>query len=456
MPNIAVIDIGKTNAKLALIATETGEQLSARSMRNAVLPGPPYPHADVDGLWHFICDGLSAFAKEQGVDAVSVTTHGATAALVGENDIALPVLDYEHAGPDELAQAYDALRPDFAEAFSPRLPSGLNLGAQIFWQARQFPQAFADVRAILAYPQYWTWRLTGVLASEATSLGCHTDLWDVAEGKLSSLVAGQGWSNLFPPLHPAASVLGPVLPEIADLTGLAPGTPVACGIHDSNASLLPWLHGITSPFTVISSGTWTILMTVGGNLVALDPARDCLANVDALGRPVPTARFMGGREFDMLVDGAAATPSDDAIIACLRDQIMALPAFVAGVGPFADKKGRWTHDPSTLDAANRCAAATLYLTLMTKTCLGLAGCGDTIVIEGPLARNAAYCRLLAALTGRSVHASPDATGTTLGAAMLFADKMKGAPQLGAPVESFKLDGLDAYAAAWLERASSGT
>jgi L-fuculokinase len=27
------------------------------------------------------------------------------------------------------------------------------------------------------YPQYWAWRLCGAAASEATSLGCHTDLW---------------------------------------------------------------------------------------------------------------------------------------------------------------------------------------------------------------------------------------------------------------------------------------
>ena len=78
-------------------------------------------------------------------------------------------------------------------------------------------------------------------ASEATSLGCHTDLWAPAEGRLSSLVEREGWARLFPPLRPAASVLGPILPAVAAATGLAPATPVACGIHDSNASLLPWL-----------------------------------------------------------------------------------------------------------------------------------------------------------------------------------------------------------------------
>ena len=41
-------------------------------------------------------------------------------------------------------------------------------------------------------------------------------------------------------------------------------------------------------------------MSLGGVLEKLDPARDCLVNVNALGDPVPSARFMGGREFSMV------------------------------------------------------------------------------------------------------------------------------------------------------------
>ena len=39
-------------------------------------------------------------------------------------------------------------------------------------------------------------------------------------------------------------------------------------------------------------------MAIGGRETALDPARDTLINVNALGDPVPSARFMGGRELD--------------------------------------------------------------------------------------------------------------------------------------------------------------
>ncbi len=385
----AVIDIGKTNAKLVLIDSASGGLMAERSRPNTVRTDGPYPHADVEGLWTFICEGLSAFAAEHGVDGISITTHGATAALIDGTGLALPVLDYEHAGPEETADAYAAARPAFRESLSPRLPNGLNLGAQIFWQARRFPEAFAGVTAILAYPQYWAWRLTGALASEVTSLGCHTDLWAPETGSFSSLVDKEGWTTLFPPVVPAASVVGPVLPDLASRLGLQAGTPVACGIHDSNASLLPHLGRHGGSFTVVSSGTWTIVMTVGGSTAGLDAERDSLANVDAFGRPVPTARFMGGREFDHLVP-SYAEPSAADLDRVLTDRVMALPSFVRGVGPHGGHEGRWSVDPESLTRGERTAAASLYLALMTQSCLSLCGLGQTIVLEGPVARNRLY------------------------------------------------------------------
>src|SRR5690606_10897608 len=183
---IAVIDIGKTNAKVVLIDAESRGQVDARSIPNAVRGDGPYPHADVDKLWGFIVESLDELGARHGVDGISITTHGATGALLAGDGLALPVLDYEFGGPESTAGAYAEVRPGFAESLSPRLPNGLNLGAQIFWQARTFPEAFDRVEAIVPYAQYWAWRLTGVLASEVTSLGCHTDLWAPARGDFSS------------------------------------------------------------------------------------------------------------------------------------------------------------------------------------------------------------------------------------------------------------------------------
>lgn len=416
---IAVIDIGKTNAKVVLIERATGAQVAARSRPNAVIKGGRYPHADTDGLWAFILTSLREIGAAHGVGAISITTHGATAALIDEAGLVLPVLDYEFGGPDETAEDYASVQPAFDETYTPRLPNGLNLGAQIFWQAKRFPAEFARASAILTYPQYWAWRLTGVMASEVTSLGCHTDLWAPDQGDFSSLVERQGWTKLFPAVKPAASALGTLLPAVAAETGLAAKTPVACGIHDSNASLLPHLGAREAPFTVISTGTWAIAMTVGGSTGKLDARRDSLANVDAYGRPVPTARWMAGREFELLAGKAGAEPTAAELDRVLRDTIQVLPTFVPGVGPFPHGNGRWTHEPSLLSPGERTAAVSLYLALVGEAALGLCGIGREIIIEGPLARNALFGRALATVSAVPVTASADATGTSLGAAMLL-------------------------------------
>ena len=90
----------------------------------------------------FILDSLARSSANRPIDAISVTTHGATAALLdGDGGLALPVLDYEHDGPEALAADYDAVRPPFAETGTPRLPVGLNLGAQIYLAGTAFPDA---------------------------------------------------------------------------------------------------------------------------------------------------------------------------------------------------------------------------------------------------------------------------------------------------------------------------
>ncbi|MEJ0011703.1 MAG: FGGY family carbohydrate kinase [Bauldia sp.] len=446
----AVIDIGKSNAKLALVA-DNGATLRILTTANAVLHDGPYPHYDVDGLWRWILAGLRDFTALADVATVSITTHGACFALLAGDALALPVLDYEHDGPESLRADYTRARGEFSETLSPDLPNGLNAGRQIYWQSRTFPTEFAKVDAILPYPQYWAWRLTGAKAAEVTSLGCHTDLWNPGARAYSRLAEREGWSELFPPLANAWDVVGTILPAVATATGLALATRVVAGIHDSNASLWPHLLARPQPFAVLSTGTWMVVFAPGGSLAGLDPERDCLANVDPLGRAVPSARFMAGREFEIVAghDGKAASPSSDDVARVVRDGIMALPTFVPGTGPFPDGDGRWSHDAAHLSPGERAAVASLYAALMAETCLALAGAEGPVIVEGPFARNTLFLAALAQRTGRPAIGHEDSTGTIHGAAILA----EGARPAHAPIKdppatpALAID-LDAYARLW--------
>ena len=92
---VAVIDIGKTNAKVALVDLASLSETGVRKTPNEVLSDGLYPHYDVERLWTFILDSLRDLGQAAPIEAISITTHGATAALVdGDGNLALPILDY--------------------------------------------------------------------------------------------------------------------------------------------------------------------------------------------------------------------------------------------------------------------------------------------------------------------------------------------------------------------------
>ncbi|MAU22666.1 MAG: carbohydrate kinase [Martelella sp.] len=448
---VAVIDIGKTNAKVILYDLEEGREIDMRSKRNGVTGHAPYPHFAVDDLFDFILEALAAFQQAHGVDAISVTTHGATAALLKrDGTLALPVLDYEYAGPDETRADYERIRPSFAETGSPRLAMGLNIGAQLFWQKSRFPEAFAEIDCVLPYPQYWGFRLTGRRASEATSWGCHTDLWSPRSGRFSSLVSALGLRGKMGELVKADDRLGEVLPEIAKKTGLAPACPVLAGIHDSNASLLPHLWSRAQPFCVVSTGTWVVAMAVGGDTPALDETRDTLINVNAYGDPVPSARFMGGRVFEFAAPGGDVTVSEADRKAMLKNRIMMMPSVFGDTGPFQGVIGGWTVDEHHLTPGMRFLGVSWYLALMTVVCLDLVGGSGPVIVEGPFAENHDYLSMLSAATGRPVEKSPG-SGTSAGAAGLAVGGVKFSAFTRHPEPLSGLAELNRYAQIWRER-----
>ncbi len=449
MQHVAVFDIGKTNAKLALVDLATRIVIAVTTRPNLVRPAPPWPHYDTDALWQFLTGGLRDLHAAHRVDAISVTTHGAAAALLtADGRLAAPVLDYEHDGPQAVAAAYDAIRPGFAETGSPRLPAGLNVGAQLHWQFDADPGLRDRVATLVMWPQYWGFRLTGERATDVTSISAHGDLWNPHAGCLSSLVGRLGLSGRIAPTRRPSDVLGTITPAVAALTGLPPATPVATGIHDSNASLLPHLLARTAPFSVVSTGTWVVVMRVGGNAATLDPARDAMISTNALGQPVPSAKFMGGRAHDLLRGNrpAIATPDDAARV---RDRgIMLLPAVVAGSSPFPDRRMQW--HPAPPDDAAQEVAVGYYLALMTAECLSMTGGGGPVIVEGPFARNLHFLNMLAVAAARPVQVSASQTGTAIGAALLFAPPTDAPPPPDGPPHPAD-PALIPYAALWRER-----
>ena len=220
-----------------------------------------------------------------------------------------------------------------------------------------------------------------------------------------------------------------------------------CGAHDSNAALAPYLAGRSDAFTVLSTGTWVIIMAVGGK-GKLDPAADMLANVDVRGEPVPTARFMGGREFSILAGAEPARVSAADLTAIVAGGALALPSFSDQGGPFAGRKGRIL-GPEPTTPTGRTALATLYVALVTADVLERLQAPGELIIEGGFAQTPAYASALAALMpGRRVVVATSASGAAEGAALLAHwGGVMSSPRTQ-PAEVWSIPGLDAYRQRW--------
>jgi sugar (pentulose or hexulose) kinase len=427
-----VLDVGKTHAKLTLWAPD-GVLMARRSRPNSVIDAGEYRALDAAAVEVWAAAMLKEFALLGHVGTIVPVGHGAAAALIRNERLACSPVDYEQPIPAATRVRYDAERDHFSQTGSPALPQGLNLGAQLFWLEQLTPSLARSDVTIVPWPQYWAWLLSGVAASEVTSLGCHTDLWRPAESRPSALSVARGWADRFAPLRRADEVLGVLRREWVARTGLPADTQVLCGLHDSNAALLA-ARGFAQiddhEATVVSTGTWFVAMRSRSALADSQPlevpeCRDCLINVDAYGKLIPSARFMGGRELELLNAHAGQRldhPPDqarllDAVAEVVSAGSMALPTLVPGFGPYPNAVHRWCREPTRPDTHR--AASGLYAALAMDTALALIDAREVLLVEGRFAEAEVFVRALAALRpNTAVYVSHAHNGVSYGALRL--------------------------------------
>ncbi|MDP3549340.1 MAG: FGGY family carbohydrate kinase [Novosphingobium sp.] len=401
-----VIDLGKTLSKVSL--WDAGGHMLDRQVRaNIPLEVGGIRRLDAPAIGAWLLDTLGRFADVP-VSRIVPVGHGAGVCALIDGALAFPPLDYEQPVPEAVLAGYRAQRDPFAQTGSPALPDGLNFGSQLYWLDQLHPDTMARA-TLLPWAQYWAWFLTGTAVSEVTSLGCHSDLWCPQDADFSPMAERRGWASRFAPIKRAGDVVGTLRPEIAAATGLSPDVQVLAGLHDSNAALLAargFAEIADNEATVLSTGTWFIGMRLPATPVdttALPEARDCLVNVDVHGRAVPSARFMGGREIETLIEidtrRVDIKPDQPALLAAVPEVLgrgrMILPTLMRGFGPFAQGRFGWINRPE--DWFERRAAACLYAALVADTALDLIGASDRLLVEGRFAEAEVFVRALASL-----------------------------------------------------------
>lgn len=403
---IIVVDIGKTLSKVTLWS-RGGRLLDRQTRPNASIAIQGIRRLNPQGVSTWLIESLSKY-RDSEVATIVPVAHGAGVCALADGELAFLPLDYEQPIPEDVMAAYRAERDPFVVTGSPALADGLNIGSQLYWLDRLYPDAMRSA-TLLPWAQYWAWMLTGHAVSERTSLGCHSDLWNPIEGRFSPMAQRLGWAERFAPLAAAGDVVGTLRPEIAAATGLGERVEVLAGLHDSNAALVAargFAEIAGDEATVLSTGTWFVAMRLPAMAVdtaALPEARDCLINVDAYGYPVPSSRFMGGREIEAVIGldtrRVDIKPDQPALLAAvpglLQTGAMLLPTLAPGFGPFPGARSEWLNEPE--DWYARRAAACLYAALVADASLDLIGSRERLLVEGRFAEAEVFVRALAAL-----------------------------------------------------------
>ncbi|MFV2034766.1 MAG: FGGY-family carbohydrate kinase [Halocynthiibacter sp.] len=410
---IAVVDLGKTNTKIFVFSSH-GDVIAQYRTEPRWVEIDAISVLDDAASEAWIQQKLADAVQVHNVDAVMFSGHGCTFALIRENALAFPILDYEQAPPDELTDQIAAQIPHFSETFSPPLPLGYNFSRHLLWMELRHPQRFADADTILTYPQFWAWRLSGNTCSEVSYLGCHSDLWAPLDDDYSSLVISREWRAKMPAMVRAGAVIGHH--DVALPDGTTKPIAVHNGVHDSNAALYYYRSILGHDFTLISTGTWVVIFNPSCPPDALNMHRDMLANVTVDHDMVATIRFMGGREYEVIADGYRETVTPKILQTVVEKGIFALPSFAAG-GPMQNLPGALSGPEP--DRHERAGVAILYVALMCDLSLDLIQSHNPLVIDGGLTKSPVFAGLIGQLrTSQNVSTSPLSEGSAFGAAAL--------------------------------------
>jgi sugar (pentulose or hexulose) kinase len=455
---IAVLDVGKSNKKVVvyddqLRPLEAVSKTFDVQFDQGVLCEP----VEETAAWFFA--SLKALSSEHVIKAVSVSSHGAAFACLDEKGaLALPVLSYIYDPGEKFHHQFherfgssDDLHKKMATPFMPGLGC---IAKGVYYLQEKHYEAFSRTETILNLPQYYGFLLTGQKGTEYTYLGTHTYLWDFDRWNYSVMVDQLGIRAKLPrTVSKPWDVLGTVTPDAARQTGLSEDTIVTLGIHDSNASLLPYLIKTAEPFALNSTGTVMVAMRPAEQVRVTDDmlGKAIYYNASAFSQPVRTSLFLGGLEFDTYlgefqrVHGQQEFPGFDRDLCerILKERAhFILPSLIPfGIFPQSRARivdGQQTYSLGDVTGSNRppfiddyghaCTVLTLSLAIQSKLALEQTGLqeGDTVFVEGGFHKNDCYTTLLSDLLPNSrVACSNLDEATAFGTALLAKAALEG-------------------------------
>ncbi len=430
---IAIFDIGKTNKKLLLFNHALQVVYQDELKFPEIKDEDGFECDDIDKIESWISESLDKVLKntDYEIKALNFTTYGATLMYLDESGKRLtPVYNYLKPMPEGIVEPlygkYGGMTEFSRKTASPVLGM-LNSGLQALWLKKTKPALFEKARSIVHFPQYLSYLFTGKITSELTSIGCHTAMWDFDEQKYHQWTEDEK----MPFLQPVSNY--------THFTTVVKDQPieVGIGIHDSSASLAPYIENSQEPFILLSTGTWCINMNPFNEepLTMEQLNRDCLCYLGVHQRPVKSSRLFMGHIHEVNVERLCSHFSKDAnYFKTVKANEVLMQSILGSEKIFFSKGVPGDFVDHSVDLSIFKSFESAYLQLMADLTRELADSVRLIIpendvtkiiyVSGGFARNEVFVRILATLfPKKKVYTSEVDNATAMGAALMLWETM---------------------------------
>ena len=400
-----------------------------------------------NGFWATLCEAARAVcgaSQEDGpyhVTAVAATAQRQATVLLDDAGREL------YAGPNiDLRGAFEGLRllnerGAQIHAVTGHLPPMMFAAARWLWFCDRRPEVCARTSHLLMMPDWLTWRLCGVVATEP-SIAAESGLFDVARQEWSEEQAECAGIplDLLPPIRSAGEVAGGLLGVAAEVLGLEQGIPVVIAGTDVGCGLLAM--DVTRPGQAGLVAGWSAPAQIVTGTPVFDPACSLWTTCSVAGAPwvlegnagpagsvhrwaldllLPDAAY---EDFDALAEQAA--PGSGATLALLGSRIAdyADPQLLWGGFLFPQANDMLTCGRAEFARAvleNVAFAVRANLSRM-QSCAAAAGhpFPDALRLGGGLTTSAVFAQILADVLGMPVEVAAVPSVSAHGAAVCAA------------------------------------
>ena len=277
---IVVLDAGSTRIRCCVFDSKGVAVVERSATWKYLEPDFVSPYArelDAEGVWEATvrlieeCVGHDRVESQQ-IEAITITSQRQGVVFLDRESRVL------YAGPNtdlravfEGAAIDDEMGERVFEATG-RLPSFLFTAAKLRWFGRHKPEIHDRIDRIVTVADWLRWKLSGELASEFT-LAAEAGMLDIRRRRWCTELFNELGvrSSGGVPFESAGTVIGSVLPEVADRFGISAGVPVVVSPADTQCGLLGL--GITRAEQVGIVAGWSIPLLMLTDTPVFDEGR---------------------------------------------------------------------------------------------------------------------------------------------------------------------------------------